>query len=271
MKNIVILTGNELRHQYFRKKLSNDKNINVITSYCESESNSLENRINKDELSSNLMKKHVKTRTQVENDFFGDYVNEITDLSNPTIIPKGDINSDQIVEEIINLNPDLLICYGSSLIKSNLLEIFNKKFLNVHLGLSPYYVGSGTNTWPLINFEPEYVGATFMYIDAGIDTGDIIHQIRAKVFYSDSCHLIGNRLIKDMTNEFIKIINQFDELKEMPQISSQKVLSYKNKDFDAKSCKKLYYNFNDDMISIYLNEYKERVIKVPIIKNTSII
>ena len=40
------------------------------------------------------------------------------------------------------------------------------------------------------------VGATFMYIDAGIDTGEIIHQIRADIVIGDSPHSIGNRLIK---------------------------------------------------------------------------
>ena len=54
--------------------------------------------------------------------------------------------------------------------------MFSRKFLNVHLGLSPYYRGSGTNVWPLINTEPDMVGAT-LCIDAGIDNGEIIHQI----------------------------------------------------------------------------------------------
>jgi len=48
------------------------------------------------------------------------------------------------------------------------------------LGLSPYYLGSGTNYWPLVNEKPEFVVATFMHIDTDIDTEEIIHQIRAK-------------------------------------------------------------------------------------------
>ncbi len=32
---IVILTGSEIRHEYFRKKLASEKQISVLTSYCE--------------------------------------------------------------------------------------------------------------------------------------------------------------------------------------------------------------------------------------------
>ena len=62
----------------------------------------------------------------------------MNDKSSPVFIKKGEINDSLIVSRIIDLNPDLLVCYGSSLIKSELLEIFKGKFINVHLGLSPY-------------------------------------------------------------------------------------------------------------------------------------
>ena len=116
------------------------------------------------------------------------------------------------------MKPDLLVCYGSSLIKSDLLRKFEGRFLNVHLGLSPYYRGSGTNVWPLINIEPDMVGATFMYIDAGIDTGKIIHQIRADVYLGDSPHTIGNRLIRKMTSTYAEIVCNFNDLE--PLISN---------------------------------------------------
>ena len=88
----------------------------------------------------------------------------LIDSSNAVKIRKGEINDEQVVRQIKDLNPDLLVCYGSSLITSDLLEIYNKRFLNVHLGLSPSYRGSGTNAWLLINNEPHMVGATFMYM-----------------------------------------------------------------------------------------------------------
>jgi methionyl-tRNA formyltransferase len=78
--------------------------------------------------------------------------------------------------------------------------------------LSPYYRGSGTNFFPFVNNEPEYVGATFMYIDEGIDTGEIIHQIRPTIFLGDTIHHVGNRLIKEMAIVCEKLIISFNQL-----------------------------------------------------------
>jgi hypothetical protein len=49
------------------------------------------------------------------------------------------------------MSPDLIISYGCSIIKRPLIEYFDKKFINIHLGLSPYYKEGGTNFWPFVN------------------------------------------------------------------------------------------------------------------------
>jgi len=252
MRKIVILTGNELRHQYFRLKVASAENICVLASYCESDEKSLKHRTNQNPDSSGLQKLHVIAREQSEKDFFEDAVGSIEDKSNFRVIPKGSINDENIVKEIKALSPDLLVCYGSSLIKSSLLDDYEGRFLNVHLGLSPYYRGSGTNVWPLINGEPFMVGATFMYIDAGIDTGKIIHQIRADFFIGDSPHSVGNRLIKKMAATYCEIIRMFDLLSDPAQPVNKGTL-YLTKTFDRDACDRLYEMCQSKMIYEYLN------------------
>lgn len=253
---IVILTGSETRHVYFRKKIASHKRITVLASYCESDEKSLANRMSQNVQTSQLEIQHVEARKQSEIDFFSEFIGSCDDESNPKSIRKGAINDEAIVNEIIAINPDLLVCYGSSLIKSDLLTKFEEKFLNVHLGLSPYYRGSGTNVWPLVNLEPDMVGASFMYIDAGIDTGKIIHQIRADVYLGDSPHTIGNRLIRKMTSTYADIICNFSNLESEKQPVSEGKLYYK-RDFTAASCKQLYLNFSQSMIENYLNSSKQ--------------
>ncbi|MQF86613.1 MAG: hypothetical protein FI734_04045 [SAR202 cluster bacterium] len=249
---VVILTGNETRHTYFRVRMASDKRIHVVATYCEGTEKSLESRTISNASSSKLELMHVRARTQSEHDFFDNTLSSVEDLSNPKVIIKGEINNQEIVDEIILLNADILVCYGSSLIRSSLLDIYKGRFLNVHLGLSPYYRGSGTNVWPLINGEPHMVGATFMYIDAGIDTGNIIHQIRADIHPGDSPHSIGNRLISKMTGVYCDIVARFKDLSVEIQPSSSGNL-YRQKDFNDAACAKLYQNFTDGMIENYLN------------------
>lgn len=257
-KRIIILTGNEQRHTYFRKTLANDNRIEVLTTFCESADQSLAARTAANESASTIEHQHVAARTQSEQDFFKEVTTNTTDHSKPIVIDKGAINDPEITEKIISLNPDILICYGSSLIKTELLERFSGRFINVHLGLSPYYRGSGTNVWPLINNEPNMVGATFMYIDAGIDTGRIIHQIQADIFLGDSPHSIGNRLIRKMTYTYADLVARFDQLTDERQPDADGKL-YKIKDFDAQACTKLYQNFREGMIEHYLASHPDHL------------
>ena len=152
---IIILTGNEIRHRFFRSKMSLDSRFDVIATFCEGVEKSLENRTKSNCNASKIELMHVNARTQAERDFFELPISVMNDCSNYQLIPKGAINERKTVDSIKFVNPDLIICYGSSIIKSELLHLYSGKFLNVHLGLSPYYRGAGTNIWPLINLEPE--------------------------------------------------------------------------------------------------------------------
>ena len=258
---IILLTGSEARHEFFRKNIAKNESIKVISSYCE---DSLENINDKGSI---LEIQHFEARTQSEIDFFGQSNQYIVDKSNPIFISKGDINNKSIIRDILEKQPDLLVCFGCSLINSELLDIYRNHFLNVHLGISPYYRGSGTNVWPLINNRPDMVGATFMYLDDGIDTGNIIHQIRAKIFLGDSPHSIGNRLIRDMVTCYAQIIEKFDQLNKMKQ-PNEKGKLFKMKDFDEAACRKLYTNFSSNMIENFINSSEDLT---KIIENPSLL
>jgi len=38
---VIILTGSETRHEYFRKRIASDARIKVLASYCEGQEKSL--------------------------------------------------------------------------------------------------------------------------------------------------------------------------------------------------------------------------------------
>ena len=78
----------------------------------------------------------------------------------------------------------MIISFGCSIIKGKLLDLFKGRFINVHLGLS-HIIEDLVQTTGQWSIEFDFLGATFMHIDAGIDTGQIIHQIRPKIFWGD--------------------------------------------------------------------------------------
>ena len=212
MTKLIILTGSELRHDFIRTYIASSPDVEVITSYCEGAERSLKALTEEKTEHNDARLRHLSAREQSERDFFQLYIDMTTDRSNPVYIAKGAINDDRYVREIIKRQPDLVIAYGCSIITEKLLSAFSGRFINVHLGLSPYYRGSGTNFWPLVNAEPEFIGATFIHIDAGIDTGEIIHQIRPHIEVGDTPVQIGNRLIVAIAEEYLSIVNCFDGL-----------------------------------------------------------
>lgn len=67
-------------------------------------------------------------------------------------------------------------------------KLFEKgsKFFNVHFSLLPKYRGTMTSFWPIVFGEHE-TGVTLHEIDEGIDTGEIISQIKFEIKGEYTC------------------------------------------------------------------------------------
>ena len=273
MKKIIILTSDQLRHRFFRKWLALSDQLTVIASYCES-GNKLNPKavISGGAPESGLMHRHLAARECSEQDFFRLFDEATPDRSNPITIPAGSVNDPVVQAGIIASEADLLIAYGCSLIREPLLSRYRGRFINLHLGLSPYYRGAGTNYWPLVNGEPEYVGVTFMHIDAGVDSGEVIHQIQARLYPGDTPHQIGNRLIGDMAKVCVDLIRRVDDLASMPQIAIPATARlYRRKDYNEESVGSLYRQFEQGLIERYLQQRQSGRRVVPIVENNALL
>jgi methionyl-tRNA formyltransferase len=165
---------------------------------------------------------------------------------------------------------DLVVCFGCSIIKDPILNFYKKKFINIHLGLSPYYRGSATNFWPGVNNEPQFFGATFMQLDKGVDTAPILHQFRPLMTINDNIHTIGNKIIMEAISMLPNIIKKFKKIKAVKIDKLKEERVYKKKDYNEKALKSLEKNFKSDMIKKYLKNKKKIDKKYPIIINNCI-
>lgn len=76
---------------------------------------------------------------------------------------------------------DLIItCAYGQILPQELLDIPHYGSINVHASLLPKYRGSAPINWAIMNGDTE-TGISLMYMDAGMDTGDIIDTIRVKI------------------------------------------------------------------------------------------
>lgn len=274
MVRLVVFTGSELRHRFVSKVLALATGIEALRTYHENTEGVLLRKVEAKGTphETELQRRHLAARAVSEDDFFSAFVEFAPDYSRPVDVERGALNESRYTDDILTLQPDLIAAYGCSMIRGRLLDAFAGRLLNVHLGLSPYYRGAGTNFWPLVNGEPEYIGATFMYMDAGIDTGQIIHQIRARVFPGDTPHQIGNRLIRDMAAVYARLLARFASLTPMPQLPAPaQARVYKMADLTEAAVRKAYDNLAAGMIERYLAEKDRRDAAVPICRNRALV
>jgi methionyl-tRNA formyltransferase len=100
----------------------------------------------------------------------------------------------QFVEILRGFAPDLIVtaAFGQILSKE-ILDIPQLGCINVHASLLPKYRGASPIQQALIEGETE-TGITIMYMDEGMDTGDIILQKRISIFPQEQAHELHDRL-----------------------------------------------------------------------------
>lgn len=119
-------------------------------------------------------------------------------------------NNTEFIEKIKNLNPDLIcvVAYGKILPKE-LLEIPQYGAINVHGSLLPKYRGAAPIQWAVLNGDKK-TGITTMYMDEGMDTGDMILQEETEILDDETTGELWERLSKMGAKLLVKTVNEIE-------------------------------------------------------------
>lgn len=117
----------------------------------------------------------------------------------------------EFIEKIKSLNPDLIcvVAYGK-IIPEEILNIPRLGCINVHGSLLPKYRGAAPIQWAVINGEKE-TGITTMYMDKGMDTGDMILKEKVEIGEDETTGELWDRLSKIGAELLIKTVNLIEE------------------------------------------------------------
>jgi len=97
-------------------------------------------------------------------------------------------------ERVINAKPDIIItCAYGQIIPKTVLDAPKYGCINVHASLLPKYRGGAPIHKCLINGE-EKTGVTIMYMDEGMDTGDMIKKREYKILDTDNVGILHDKL-----------------------------------------------------------------------------
>ena len=100
-----------------------------------------------------------------------------------------------VVEQLKELRPDLIVvvAYGQILPKS-VLEIPQYGCINVHASLLPKYRGAAPINKAIIDGESE-TGVTTMYMDVGLDTGDMLVKRSMSIGENETAGQLHDRMM----------------------------------------------------------------------------
>jgi len=102
-----------------------------------------------------------------------------------SVLGVEDINSQEIEELLRVMDIAAIVVFGTGIIRSDILAL-PCPIINLHWGYSPYYRGSYTCRWALHDGHPEAMAVTLHLLDRGIDSGDILAQLKPELDGSES-------------------------------------------------------------------------------------
>ncbi len=96
------------------------------------------------------------------------------------------VNDEACKQLLLQMQPDIILVNGTRIINKKILQCTNAFFINMHVGITPWYRGSHGGYWALYNNDAANFGTTIHAVDAGVDTGGVIHQVFTKPTQQDN-------------------------------------------------------------------------------------
>ena len=132
-------------------------------------------------------------------------------------------NNPEFLEEVKQLNPDIIcvVAYGK-ILPQELLSIPKYGCINVHGSLLPQYRGAAPIQWAVLNGDSK-TGVTTMFMDVGMDTGDMILKKETEIGKDETTGELWDRLKVIGADLLVGTVKKIDEVKGKENISFEEL------------------------------------------------
>ena len=123
------------------------------------------------------------------------------------------------LEDLRRLKPDLCVTAAfGQILSQEILDVPPMGNINVHASLLPKHRGAAPIAYAIMGCERD-AGVTTMFMDAGIDTGDILLQAKTEVGETETCGELTGRLSELGAELLIRTVKELEAgtLKRTPQ------------------------------------------------------
>ena len=138
------------------------------------------------------------------------------------LLQSDDLSNEEFLAKIKELNPDYILCSVAQILKRKVFETLGKKLINAHGSYLPQYRGAAQYVWYLLNGDAQF-GVTIHYMEAGMDTGDIIFQRKFEYSPDWSAYRLHYQIALEWGRMFNEFIEQYasGEIKAVAQLEEE--------------------------------------------------
>ena len=118
--------------------------------------------------------------------------------------------------------------YYRYIFDEEIINIVNKRIFNLHPSLLPEYKGCSSLTWAIINGESN-CGFTYHYVQKEVDKGNILLQVKEKIYEFDTQQSLYSRIM-------FKSLEYFNEVLDMVTVGYPEKEQLKKGSFYKGGC-----------------------------------
>lgn len=135
------------------------------------------------------------------------------------------VRDEAFVSVLKELNPDVIVVVAfGQILPESILNLPRWGCINVHASLLPRYRGAAPIQWAVIDGEKE-TGVTIMYMDKGLDTGDMIAKASVAIDEKETGESLHDKLAVLGGPLLLKVLDDLE-----------KGIDYREKQDDSLSC-----------------------------------
>lgn len=182
----------------------------------------------------------------------------------------SNINDDETLSAIRGAGPDLVVVSGTNLLKDPLIRAIKEvaPLINLHTGISPYVKGGPNCTnWCLAMNSLELIGNSVMWLDEGIDTGDLIATEQTPLDGSedlDTLHIKVMHHAHSLLCRAVEALAKGGTLQAIPQGDIGRGQTFFNRQWNGTEMRRGLRNFDNHFASIREIQSKRPVRLAPL-------
>ena len=145
---------------------------------------------------------------------------------NLEVLQPSTLKSQEFRDQIKRIQPDFLVVIAfGHILSEKILQLPKFGAINIHASLLPEYRGPAPIQWAIINGDSQ-TGVTTMFMDKGMDTGNVLLTKKEPILPDDTAATLHDRLANSGADLLIKTLEDYAAHKLKPIVQDHSRATY---------------------------------------------